>query len=80
MSPISHPVYGFVYYFHHPLEIYALLLRCSLYRLILIVTSVYQYTEGIGLLIDQWSALFKLFTNHGENGRSEKENRATHEP
>ena len=36
------------------------------YIVFLIVTSVYQYTEGIGLLIDQWSALFKLFTNQGK--------------
>ena len=36
------------------------------YIVFLIVTSVYQYTEGIGLLIDQCSALFKLFTNQGK--------------
>ena len=65
ISPISQPFHDLVYYFHHQLEIYALLLRCSLYRLILIVTSVYQYTEGIGLLIDQWM-LYLSYCNQGK--------------
>ena len=71
ISPISQPFHGLVSYFHHQLEIYALLLRCSLYRLMFDCHISLSIHRGYWATHRSVDALFKLL----ESGKTEDRKR-----